>query len=140
MTSDSPRDPMTAVNEVLSEVIDVVLALRQAHRRVPEGHELHAQLDQLFSDAKTWAQQLMETDTARGVSALAYMPSVAGRQPPILGPGAMSDEDVRQIVAEQLERLAGHLQAALSEQEDDAIRDLLNRINARLRNHLVALR
>jgi hypothetical protein len=68
---------MAAVNDVLSEVIDVVMALRQAHHAVPESHELHAELDQLFSDARTWAELLVEADTARGVSALDYMPSVA---------------------------------------------------------------
>ncbi len=131
---------MAAVNEVLSELIDVVLAVRQAHRRVPEGHALHAELDQLFSDAKAWAGQLMDADVARGVSALAYMPSVAGRQPPDIGHGPMSDDDVRQIVAVQLERLSGHLRTALSEQEDESIRDLLNGINGGLQDHLVALR
>jgi DNA-binding MarR family transcriptional regulator len=140
MTPESPRDPMGAVNEVLSEVIDVVLALRQAHRRVPEAHELHAELDQLFSDAKSWAELLMEADTARGVSALAYMPTVAGRQRPDLGHGSLSDDDVRRILAEQLDRLATHLLAALSQPEDDQIRDLLNRINAELQAHLAALR
>jgi DNA-binding ferritin-like protein len=140
MKPDSPRDPMAAVNEVLSEVIDVALTLRQAHRRVPEGHDLHAELDQLFSDAKAWAELLMEADTARGVSALAYMPSVAGREPPDLGHGPVSDDDVRRILAEQLERLARHLLAALSQPEDDHIRDLLNRISAELQAHLAALR
>jgi hypothetical protein len=140
MTSQSQRDPMVAVNEVLSELIDVVLALRQAHRRVPEAHALHAELDQLFSDAKTWAGQLMEVDTAHGLSALAYMPSVAGRQPPDLGHGPMSDDDVRQIVAVQLDRLAGHLRTALSEQDDESIRDLLSSIDGGLQEHLVALR
>src|SRR5260221_670524 len=109
MTQDPPRDPMAALNEVLSEVIDVVMALRHAHRRVPERHELHAELDQLFSDAKSWAELLMEADIARGVSALAYMPSVAGRQPPNLWHGPVQDDDVRRVVVEQLDRLPRHV-------------------------------
>ena len=84
MTAGSSRDPIAALNEVLSEVIDVVMALRQAHHRVPEGRDLHAELDQLFDDAKNWAQLLMQADTDRGVSALSYMPTVAGRHPPDL--------------------------------------------------------
>ena len=139
MTAEPPRDPIAALNEVLSEVIDVVMALRQAHRRVPEGHELHAELDQLFSDAKRWAELLMEADTARGVSALAYMPSVAGRQPPNLWHGPVGDDDVRQVVVEQLDRLAGHASAALSEQQDDHVRELLDRISAELQVHIDAL-
>jgi hypothetical protein len=130
---------MAALNEVLSEIIDVVMALRQAHRRVPEGHKLHAELDQLVSDAKAWAERLMEADTARGVSALAYMPSVAGRQPPNLWHGPVGDDDVRQVVGEQLARLAGHVRAALSDQGDDSVRGLLDQINAQLRSHLEAL-
>jgi DNA-binding ferritin-like protein len=140
MTQESPRDPMAAVNELLSEIIDVALALRQAHRRVPEAHELHAQLDELVSDARSWAELLMEADTARGVSALAYMPSVTGRQRPDLGHGSLSDDDVRRILAERLDQLASHIRAALAQPEDDDIRDLLNRINAELQAHLTALR
>jgi DNA-binding ferritin-like protein len=131
---------MAAVNGVLSEVIDVAMALRQAHRRVPEEHELHAELDELLSDARAWAESLLEADAARGVSALAYMPSVAGRQRPDLGHGQLSDDDVRRILAEQLEDLARHVHAALSQPEDDHIRDLLDRINAELQAHLAALR
>src|ERR1700751_1630454 len=100
MTSASPHDPMVALNEVLSEVIDMVMALRQAHRKVPETHELHTELDQLFSDARRWAEALMAADTARGVSALDYMPSVAGRQRPDLWHGSVGDEEVRLVVAD----------------------------------------
>ncbi len=131
---------MAAVNDVLSEVIDVVMALRQAHHAVPETHELHAEVDLLISDARTWAELLMEADTARGVSALDYMPSVAGRQRPHLWHGQVSDDEVRDVVTGQLDRLAGHLTAALPEPEDDRARDLLERISAELQSHLDALR
>lgn len=140
MTSASPQDPMAALNEFLSEVIDVVMALSQAHHQVPETHQLHAELNQLLSDAKAWAELLMEADTARGVSALDYMPSVAGRQRPNMWHGRVSDDDVRQVVTEQLHRLGQHLRAALSEQDDDRVRDLLDRISTELRSHLDALR
>ena len=140
MTPASPHDPMAGVNEVLSEVIDMVMALRQAHQRVPETHELHAELDQLFSDARRWAELLMEADTAHGVSALDYMPSVAGRQRPHLWHGPVADEEVRRVVTGQLDRLAEHLRVALSDQDDDRVRDLLERINAELRSHIDALR
>jgi hypothetical protein len=135
----SAHDPMVALNEVLSEVIDMVMALRQAHRKVPETHELHAELDQLSGDARRWAELLMAADTARGVSALDYMPSVAGRQRPDLWHGSVGDEEVRRVVAKQLERLAQHLGVALSEQDDDHVRELLDRINAELQSHLDAL-
>ena len=140
MTSASQHDPMAALNEVLSEVIDVVMAVRQAHHKVSETHQLHAELDQLFSDARTWAELLVEADTARGVSPLDYMPSVAGRQPPTLWQGRVSDADVRQVVTQQLLRLGEHLSVALSEQNDDRVRDLLDRISTELQSHLDALR
>jgi DNA-binding ferritin-like protein len=140
MTSASPHDPLAALNQVLSEVIDVVMALKQAHRKVPETHQLHAELDQLTSDARTWAELLVETDTARGVSALDYMPSVAGRQRPNMWQGQVSEEDVRRLVTEQLHRLSQHLQAASSEQDDDRVRDVLDRISTELRSNLDTLR
>jgi hypothetical protein len=140
MTSASPQDPMVALNEVLSEVIDMAMALRQAHRKVAETRNLRAELDQLFSDARRWAELLVAADTARGVSALDYMPSVAGRQRPDLWHGPVGDEEVRRVVAEQLDRLAEHLRVALSEQDDDHLRELLDRINAELQPHLDALR
>jgi hypothetical protein len=139
MTSAS-HDPMVALNGVLSEVIDMVMALRQAHRKVPETHELRAELDQLFSDARNWAEVLMAADTARGVSALDYMPSVQGRQRPDLWHGPVGDEDVRRVVAEQLDRLAEHLRVASSEQDDDHVRELLDRVNRELQSHLDVLR
>ena len=98
-------DPIAALNQVLSEVIDAILDVRQAHRRVPETHALNAVLDQLFADLRTWAGLLADQDQALGVSPLAYMPSAAGRTPPTRWHGAASDEEVRRIVGEHLDRL-----------------------------------
>ncbi len=139
MTSASQHDPMAALNEVLSEVIEVVMAVRQAHSKVSGTHQLRAELDQLFSDAKAWAELLMEADTARGVSALDYMPSVAGRQRPDLWRGQVSDDAVRQVMTEQLRLLGEHVSAALSAQDDERVRDLLDRISAEIESHLDAL-
>ena len=139
MTSPSQHDPMAALNEVLSEVIDVVMALAQAHRKVSETHQLHAELDQLFSNAKTWAELLVEADTARGVSALDFMPSVAGRQRSSMWQGRASDDEVRQVLLQQLSRLSEHVSAALSAQDDERVRDLLDRISAELQSHLETL-
>lgn len=113
-------DPAAALNQVLSEVIDVVLAVKQAHRKVPETHALHAELDHLFEDLGAWAQLLMARDDALGVSALSSMPSVAGRKPPNLWPGQASDEEVHRVIGEYLERLAQHVAEARAEQADEA--------------------
>ena len=124
---NQPRrdDPTAAHNQVLDEVIDAVLDVKQAHRRVPETHALHAVLDRLFDDLRTWARLLADQDQALGVSPLANMPTPAGRTPPHSWHGAASDADVRRIVGGDLDRLGQHLAAALAEQQDDQVRAAL---------------
>jgi DNA-binding ferritin-like protein len=135
----SPRDPAAALNQVLSEVIDVVLDVRQAHRRVPDTHALHAVLDQLFGDLRAWARLLMDQDVALGVSPLASMPTAAGRKPPSRWTGAASDEEARQVIAGHLDRLGQHVAAALAEQEDDEARAALAEVQRGLLAHRQAL-
>jgi DNA-binding ferritin-like protein len=138
----SPRrggDPAAALNQVLSEVIDVVLDVKQAHRRVPQTHALHAVLGQLFADLRTWAGLLADQDQALGVSPLASMPGAAGRTPPHPWHGAVSDEQVRRIVGEHLDRLGQHLAAALAEQHDDKVRAALAEVERGVLVHRRAL-
>ena len=118
-------DPATALNQVLSEVIDGVLDVRQAYRRVPEAHALHGVLDQLLGDLRAWARLLSDQDLALGVSPLASMPTATGRKPPHSWHGAASDEEVRRIVGEDLDRLGRYLAAALAEQQGDPVRAAL---------------
>jgi DNA-binding ferritin-like protein len=132
-------DPAAALNQVLSEVIDVVLDVKQAHRRVPETHALHAVLDQLFADLRTWAGLLADQDQALGVSPLASMPTAAGRTPPHPWHGAVSDQEVRRIVGEHLDRLGQHLAAALAEQQDDKVRSALAEVERGVLVHRRAL-
>jgi DNA-binding ferritin-like protein len=128
-------DPIAALNQVLSEVIDAVLDVKQAHRRVPETHALHAVLDQLFADLRTWAWLLADQEQALGVSPLASMPSAAGRTPPSPWHGAASDAEVRRIVGEHLDRLGQHLAAALAEQQDDKVRAALAEVEQGILAH-----
>ena len=134
-----PHDPNAALNQVLSEVIDVVQDVKQAHRKVPGTHALHAELDQLFRDLGAWAQLLVARDEALGVSPLASMTSVAGRKPTNLWPGAASDDEVRRIVGEHLDRLEQHVAAALADQEDDGSRAALADVERGLLAHRRAL-
>jgi DNA-binding ferritin-like protein len=133
------HDPIAALNQVLSEVIDVVQDVKQAHRKVPETDALHAVLDQIFGDLATWAGLLVERDEALGVAPLEMMPSVAGRRPPNLWPGRAPDEEVRRVVGEHLERLAQHVSAALAEQEDEGARAILVDMQRGLLAHMKAL-
>jgi hypothetical protein len=139
VSTPPPHDPTAALNQVLSEVIDVVQDVKQAHRKVPETHALHALLDQLFADLGTWAQLLVKQDEALGVSPLASMPSVAGRVPANLWPGPASDEEVRRILGEHLDRLGQHVAAALAEQTDDGSRAALADVERGLLGHRRAL-
>jgi hypothetical protein len=84
MTAPVPQDPIAAFNQVLSDVIDVIGDVSQADRKVPATHALHAELDRLRQDLTRWAGLLMDRDDALGVSALTFMPSKAGRHPPVL--------------------------------------------------------
>jgi DNA-binding ferritin-like protein len=133
------EDPTAALNQVLSDVIDAILDVRQAHRRVPETYALHALLDQLFADLRTWARLLADLDQALGVSPLASMPGASGRTPPNPWHGAASNEEIRRIVGEHLDRLGQHLAAALAEQQDDKVRAALQEVERGVLAHRRAL-
>ena len=128
MSTPPREDPAAALNQVLNEVIDALLDVRQAGRRVPGTQALHGMLDRLFADLRTWAQMLAYTDQALGVSPLASMPSGASRTPSNPWYGGASNEEVHRIVGEHLDRLAGHLAAALAEQQDDQVRAALTQV------------
>ena len=139
MSPPQRDDPTAALNQVLSDVIDAILDVRQAHRRVPETYALHALVDQLFADLRTWARLLADQDQALGVSPLASMPSASSRTPPNPWHGAASNEEVRRIVGEHLDRLGQHLAAALAEQQDDKVRAALTEVERGILAHRRAL-
>ena len=135
-----PDDPATALNEVLSEVIDIVQDVKQAHRKVPETHTLHAEIDALSEDLRTWARLLIERDEALGVSPLERIRSVAGRKPPNLWQGTATDEEVIRLLEDHLDRLGEHVTAALAAQDDEGSRAALTAIERGLLEHRRKLR
>jgi hypothetical protein len=135
----TPPDPNAALNQVLSEVIDVVQDVKQASWRVSATHPLHGQLDRLFGDLKGWARLLMEQDEVLGVSPLASMPSVAGRKPANLWTGDASDDEVRRIVGEHLDRLGEHVTAALAVQGESSSQATLAEVESGVLAHRRAL-
>jgi DNA-binding ferritin-like protein len=137
--AQTPDDPAIALNSVLSEVIDLVQDVKQAHRKVPETHALHAKLDQLFDDLRGWAGLLYEQDEALGISPLASMPSVAGRTPPNLWPGNPTDEEVCSLIDEHLARLDEHVTAAMTAQDEGPIRQALAAVEHGVSDHRTTL-
>jgi DNA-binding ferritin-like protein len=133
------HDPAAALNQVLSEVIDAIVDVRQAHRRVPDTQALHAELDLLLTDLRTWAGLLADQDQALGVSPLASMASGASRTPLNPWHGAASNQEVLRIVVEHLDRLGHQLSAALAEQQNDQTRAALTEVERGILAHRRAL-
>jgi DNA-binding ferritin-like protein len=133
------RDHAAALNQVLSEVIDAILDVRQADRRVPEKQPLHAELDQLLADLRSWARLLADQDEVLGVSPLASMATPASRAPLNPWHGGASNQEVRQVVGEHLDRLGHQLSAALADEQDDQIREALAEVKQGTLAHRRAL-
>jgi DNA-binding ferritin-like protein len=137
---DESGGAIPLLNQALSELIDLVLDVKQARQRVPRNHELHSELDQLFVDLKRWAEAFVEADEARGVSPLDKVPGADKRTPENLWPSEASDNEVRVTLAQHLEVLSKHMSDALDALEgDEAARDLLGRFRTELGSHIQRL-
>lgn len=131
--------PVAAINRVLSEIIDVIQDVKQAHRNVPEAQTLHRELDLVFDDLRAWAQLLLDQDDAHGGSPLVDMPTVAGRPIANLWRTTPTIDDARRVVAEHLERLGRLVAATAVPPGDEGMRDALAQIERGISAHLAAL-
>jgi DNA-binding ferritin-like protein len=139
MTMSAGADPIGELNAVLSELIDVIIEVKQADRKVPGTHPLHREVDELMHDLASWRTALGDRDAALGVSPLAYMSSAAGRKPPNLWTEDPTDDEVCALLDEHLGRLEDHVSVALSDQTDDMSRNALAEVQQSLRSHRLVL-
>jgi DNA-binding ferritin-like protein len=129
----SESEAIEALNQVLSEVMDVVQQVKQANWRVSPHQSLHGELNELNDDVRAWARRLILQDESLGVSPLARIPSAEGRLRPSLG--SMTDDEVRQLLDDHLARLDEHVAAALAKQNDAGSRAALREIDAGVMVH-----
>ena len=124
----SESEAIAALNEILSEIMDVVQEVKQAHWKVSPTQRLHTELNELYDDVRTWARRLILQDESLGVSPLTRISSAEGRARPSLG--SMTDDEVRQLLDDHLARLDEHVGVALAKQEDPGSQAVLHEIDA----------
>jgi hypothetical protein len=126
------------VNAILSEVIDLVMDVKQAEWKVPRTHEIYGEIDGLFKDLKSWANLLMAEDEQLGSSPLESVTSAAGRTAPKLWSGNPTDDEVRRTLLDYLDRLSLHLAGTQGDQVEQSARELLGNIREEVIAHIRA--
>jgi hypothetical protein len=140
VTTAGSGDAIVALNQVLDEVLDLMLEVRQADRKVPPAHELHGELDRLIGDLVSWRTLLADEDIALGVSPLSFIPSAAGRTPPNPWAGTPTDDEVSLLVGDHLRRLEDHLQAVLTDPIEGSARRTFAEMQRGVQAHREVLR
>lgn len=104
-----PVAVVTELKDMLGDLLDVLLEVKQAHRKVPEHDQLHRRLDILVADAQAWVGLLAGRAVELGGSLLGGVTSVAGRAPGNLFPGGSPDrQEVARVLVGHLEPVVAH--------------------------------
>jgi hypothetical protein len=139
MTDSTPADSIVALNQILDEVLELILEVKQADRKVLPSHELHGELDRLFADLLSWRTLLADQDLALGVNPLSFISSAAGRTQVILWSGNPTDDEVSLLVGAHLLRLESHLSSLLDDTSDETSAGAFSEIRRGVVTHREAL-
>jgi hypothetical protein len=139
MSASTPDDPIVALNQVLDEVLELLLEVKQADRKVFPSHELHGELDRLFADLLSWRTLLVDEDVALGVDPLSFILSAAGRTQRSLWSGNPTDDEVSSLVGGHLLRLEDHVRPLLEDPVDETWDNTFSEIQRGVATHREAL-
>jgi hypothetical protein len=139
MSASTPTDPIVALNQILNEVIELILEVKQADRKVLPSHQLHGELDRLWADLLSWRTLLADEDLLLGVDPLSFISSAAGRTQATLWSGNPSDEEVSSLVGGHLRRLEDHLRLLLDDPIDEAWDGTFGELQRGVATHRAAL-
>lgn len=114
-----PDDSAQAVLALLNEVLDLVADAKQGHRAVPEGDDLHRELDALLDDLLAWVVQLGDRARHLGVGLVGSVTTVAGRRPANLFPERPAPDRVAGV-------LVDYLRPAVHQAHHDAARETVD--------------
>ncbi len=135
---DAERDITgKALQGTLVDLVDLHLAAKQAHWNVVGSHfrEVHLHLDELVTDARTFADNVAERAATIGVPPDARSRTVGESSGlPGIDPGWRRDHDVIEYVVEALAGLIRRLRTRIDETDktDPVTQDLLISIASKL--------
>lgn len=135
---DAERDITgKALQGTLVDLVDLHLAAKQAHWNVVGSHfrEVHLHLDDLVSNARTFADSVAERAATIGISPDARASTVAeGSGVPKLDSGWVQDSDVIEYVVQVLGALIRRMRTRIDETDktDLVTQDLLISLTSKL--------
>ncbi len=138
---DLRREVAAELQPVLADLLDLSLQGKQAHWNVvgPFFPAVHAQLDHVVEDVRTWSDTIAERIVALGVAAQGQARAItAGSALKELPTEMMADKDTVRAITERLTSAAAraHETAAGLDERDRVSQDLLLEVAHGLEKHL----